>query len=378
MNLFNRYVFRSLGVSMIFVTITVSGAVWLTQSIRFLQMAVGGGAPFSIFLELVALSLPNFISIVMPISMLAIVLFVYNRMNAESEIVVMRAAGLPPWELARPALMLGLVMAFVVFAMNAYIGPVSNRTMKTVRNDAQNEYSNILLRDGVFNNIGQMTIYVRDRDYNGDLLGIMIEDDKDPKNPRTIVAKRGVLEDTETGPRLVVYNGERQELDRATQKISRLTFDDYTIDLKFLDPAEGDHWVEPTDRTLFQLLRPTTDPRDKGFESYFLAEANGRIASAFFMLAFTFIGVTCLLVGEFDRRGQAKRILRAIVISVAVQMLYVGLSNLSKKHNAVIPLMYLAGIAPIAVCWWIIRYRTGVLRPRLNWPWQKQVSEVTA
>jgi lipopolysaccharide export system permease protein len=371
MNLFNRYVFRSLAFAMIFVTITVSGAVWLTQSIRFLQMAVGGGAPFRVFLELVALSLPNFISIVMPISMLAIVLFVYNRMNAESEIVVMRAAGLPPWQLARPALILGVVMALVMFVMNAYIGPVSNRTMKMVRNDAQNEYSNILLRDGVFNNLGALTIYVRDRDYNGDLLGIMIEDDKDPKNPRTIVAKRGVLVDTETGPRLIVYNGERQELDHATQHISRLTFDDYTIDLKFLGAAENDHWIEPSDRTLFQLLRSSKDPRDKGFESYFLAEANGRIASPLFMLAFTLIGVTCLLVGEFDRRGQAKRILRAVIISVMIQIIYVGLSNLSRKFTLLIPLMYLAGIAPIGVCWWIIRYRTIVLRPRLGWPWQK-------
>src|SRR5579875_1090317 len=122
--------FRSLAFSMLFVTVTVSSAVWLTQSIRFLQLAVGGGAPFSVFLELVALSLPNFITIVLPIAMLSIVLFVYNRMNSESELVVMRAAGLPPAQLARPALLLGLLMAALVFAMNAYIGPVANRTMK--------------------------------------------------------------------------------------------------------------------------------------------------------------------------------------------------------------------------------------------------------
>ena len=365
MTLFNRYVLRSLAIAMAFVTITVSGAVWLTQSIRFLQMAVGGGAPFGVFLELVALSLPNFISIVLPISMLAIVLFVYNRMNSESELVVMRAAGLPPWQLAKPAIVLGLLMALLMLALNAYIGPVSNRTMKSLRNDAQSEYSNILLRDGVFNNLGTLTIYVRDRDYNGDLLGILIEDDKDPKSPRTIVAKRGVLVETGNGPRLIVYDGERQELDHATQKITRLTFDDYTIDLKFLDPLESDRWIEPTDRTLFQLLRPSTDPRDKGFEKYFLAEAHGRIASPFFMLAFTMIGVTSLLVGQFDRRGQAKRILRAVIVSVACQAVFIGLSNLSKKYNIFIPAMYLAGIAPIAVCWWIIRYRTGVLRPPL-------------
>ncbi len=353
---------------MAFVTITVSAAVWLTQSIRFLQLAVGGGAPFSVFLELVALSLPNFISIVLPIAMLSIVLFVYNRMNAESELVVMRAAGLPPWQLGRPAIMLGVLMALLVFIMNAWIGPVANRTMKTVRNDAQNEYSNILLRDGVFNTLGNLTIYVRDRNINGDLVGIMIEDDGDPKNARTIVAKRGVMLDTETGPRLIVYDGERQEFDRQTHRVSRLTFDDYTIDLKFLDPTDSDHWIEPTDRTLTQLLTPSKDPRDKGFESYFLGEANSRIASPLFMLDFTFIGITCLLVGEFERRGQAKRIFRAVIISVAVQSVFVGLSNMAKKYSMAIPFLYVAGIAPIGICWWILRYRSELLRPAFRLP----------
>ncbi len=363
MKLFSRYMFRSLGLSMIFVTVTVSSAVWLTQSIRFLQLAVGGGAPFVVFLQLVALSLPNFISIVLPIAMLSVVLFVYNRMNGESELVVLRAAGLPPWQIAQPALMLGALMAGLVLIMNCYVGPLANRNMKRVRNEAQNEYTNILLRDGVFNTLGNLTIYVRDRDTDGDLLGILIEDDQNASTPRTIVAKRGVMLDTEAGPKLTVYNGERQELDRATGKLTHLDFDDYTIDLKFLDPTENDRWIEPTDRTLFELIGPSSDPRDAGWKPYFHAEANARLAGGIFILDYTFIGLACLLVGEFDRRGQAKRIMRAILISVAIQMIGVGLSNQSHTHPQLIPLVYVAAVTPICVCWWIIRYRSETLRP---------------
>ena len=81
---------------MLFVTLTVSFAVWLTESIHFLQLAVSGGASVGTFIEIVMLSLPNFISVVLPIGLLSIIIFVYNRMIMESELVVMRAAGLHP------------------------------------------------------------------------------------------------------------------------------------------------------------------------------------------------------------------------------------------------------------------------------------------
>ena len=372
MKLFSRYMLRSLVISMLFVTVSVSCAVWLTQSIRFLQMAVGGGAPFTVFLELVMLSLPNFVSIVLPIAQLSIILFIYNKMSAESELVVMRAAGMHTWSLARPALWLGLGMSLLVFAMNGWIGPISNRSMKQVRNDTQSEYTNILLRDGVFNTLNQMTIFVRDRDTNGDLLGLLIQDDKDPKTPRTIVAKRGVMLETALGPRLHVFNGQRQELDHQTLKMTRLDFDDYAIDLKFLDPQGQDRWLEPTDRTLTELLTPNFDPRDTGHEKYIRGEANIRIASPLFMLDFTLIGLACLLVGEFDRRGQSRRILRAILLAVSLQLLSIGMGNLSRKYMGGILLLYAAGFAPMLISAWFITARSETLRARQwRWPWQR-------
>jgi lipopolysaccharide export system permease protein len=363
MSIYSRYILRSLATSMFFVTVTVSCAVWLTQSIHFLQLAVNGSAPLGTFIMLVMLSLPNFIIIVLPLALLAIILFVYNRLIMESELVVLRAAGLHPWALARPGLWLSLGMAVLVFTMNAYIGPLSNRTMKSLRQEAQNEYTGILIRDGVFNTIGQMTIYVRERSTLGDLLGIMIEDDKDPQHPKTIFAKRGQLVDTENGPRLLVYDGERQEIDHATGHVSRLNFDDYSLDLKFLDEETNEHWLEPSERTLTQLLTPSIDPRDAGYEKYFFAEANSRIASPIFALDFAFVGLACLLVGEFDRRGQTKRIIRAILFALLIEMTAIGLSNLSRKYAGAIPFLYVAGVLPLLMSYLIIKRRSETLRP---------------
>ena len=353
MKLFERYMLKSLGISMLFITLTVSLAVWLTQSIRFLELVVGGGASIGSFIMMVLLSLPNFISIVLPIALLSIVLFIYNRMTLESELIVLRAAGLRPWALARPAIVLSLIVGILIFAMNAYIGPMANRTMKDMREGARNDFSNILLRDGVFNTLGSLTIYVRERDTHGDMVGLLIEDDHDPASPKTIVAKRGVLVETAAGPKLIIYDGERQEFDRAGH-LSRLTFEDYSLDLKFLDKPDGQRLLEPSDRTLFELLRGTDDPRDKDNKKYFFAEANSRIASPLFAIDFALIGLASLLLGEFDRRGQSRRIIQAVVLSVGIQIVAIGLSNLARKYALAIPFLYVAGVTPIVFCSWLI------------------------
>jgi lipopolysaccharide export system permease protein len=353
MKLFERYILKSLAISMAFITVTVSFAVWLTQSIRFLELVVGGGATIGSFIMIVLLSLPNFIAIVLPIALLSIILFIYNRMTLESELVVLRAAGLRPWALARPALVLALIVAVLIFAMNAYIGPMANRTMKDMREGARNDLGNILLREGVFNTLGSLTIYVRERDEHGDMVGLVIEDDKDPASPKTIVAKRGVMVDTANGPKLIIYDGERQEFDQQGH-LSRLTFEDYSLDLKFLDKPEGQRWLEPSDRTLFELLKGTNDPRDRDNKKYFFAEANSRIASPLFAIDFALIGLVSLLLGEFDRRGQTRRIINAIVLAVGIQIVSVALSNLARKYTGAIPFLYVAGITPIIFCSWLI------------------------
>jgi lipopolysaccharide export system permease protein len=185
------------------------------------------------------------------------------------------------------------------------------------------------------------------------MVGLLIEDDKDPASPKTIVAKRGVMVETAAGPKLIIYNGERQEFDRE-RHLSRLTFEDYSLDLKFLDPQEENRWLEPSDRTLWQLLHNSHDPRDNGYEKYFLAEANTRIASPLFAIDFALIGLVSLLMGEFDRRGQSRRIIQAVVLAVGIQIVAVGLSNLARKYAVAIPLLYVAGLAPIGFCSWLI------------------------
>ena len=55
--------------------------------------------------------------------------------------------------------------------------------------------------------------------------GLLINDNRDPQRPVTILAERAAFADTPTGPRIVMVNGNRQQFDPKTRKLSILTFD---------------------------------------------------------------------------------------------------------------------------------------------------------
>src|SRR5512135_2693496 len=101
MNRINIYVFRHLAVAAGVAVSVLVFAIWLTQSLRLLQVIVDGGAPVSMFLKLVVLAMPEFLITVLPIGFVAAVIFTYNRLLMDSEIVVMRAVGMGPFALAR-------------------------------------------------------------------------------------------------------------------------------------------------------------------------------------------------------------------------------------------------------------------------------------
>ena len=59
-----------------------------------------------VFVELTGLLIPSFIAVILPITTFVVVQFVYQRLAGDREITVMRAAGLSPFALSRPALAL--------------------------------------------------------------------------------------------------------------------------------------------------------------------------------------------------------------------------------------------------------------------------------
>ena len=103
MNRINRYVFRHLLPSTIIATVTLTFAIWLTQSLRLIEVIIEGAAQVGLFLRMVMLAMPEFLVTVLPVAFVAATLFTYYRLTVDSEMVVMRSCGIGPWGWRGPA-----------------------------------------------------------------------------------------------------------------------------------------------------------------------------------------------------------------------------------------------------------------------------------
>ena len=125
MNSFTKYLVRQLLVSTVFVASGLTAIIWLSQSLRFVEMIVNRGVSASNFAYLTLLLLPNFLVIILPISTFFVVLFVYAKTINDREILVMRSAGLNQLSLAKPALIVAIGIAVAGYILNLYLLPYS-------------------------------------------------------------------------------------------------------------------------------------------------------------------------------------------------------------------------------------------------------------
>lgn len=363
----NRYILRQCFAVMIFVTAALSAAVWLAQSLRLIDLAVNGGLSIEVFLYLAVLILPRFLDIVLPIGVFIAVLFTFNRLTAESELVVMRSAGLSPLALAKPVMMLALIAYLILMSLSLYFLPVANGAFKDLQFEIRNRFVSSLIQEGAFTTVSdRLTFYVRDRDDHGEVTGLMINDTRDPLRPVTIFAERAAFVDTPAGSRIIMIDGNRQQFDTQTHKLSVLTFDRYTLDLDTLHDAPVVRFREAPERFLNELIFPPADLHDAFLRHTFSVEAHQRILVPLSALSFAMIPLACLLPGEFNRRGHVKRILLAIVVAFLFELVNLGIDDLGARFGAAVPLMYMTDLLPFLAGLGVLLH--GGIRLGFRWP----------
>ncbi|MBR9973283.1 LPS export ABC transporter permease LptF [Magnetospirillum sulfuroxidans] len=350
-----RYFLRQLAVGMLFVSVALTCVLWLTQSLRLIEMIVTQGISVGTFLRLTGMLMPTFLVVIIPIALFAVILFTYNKLNSDRELVVLRAAGLSNWTLAKPALILAAAATLVGYALSLWIIPLTVQSFRELQWSIRNDISNVLLQEGTFNKFGNgLTIYVRARNAEGELLGILVHDKRTPSKPVTLMAERGALVFTENGPRILMVNGNRQQLPEGTGQLSVLNFDSYTVDLSTANGGGGDRFRDARERSLGELINASEEEMGSTDFRRAKVELHQRLTSPVYSLGYALIALATLLSASFDRRGQTVTILTAIALMVGVQAAALGLANLASAKPIFLPFLYVLAILPLIAGPWVL------------------------
>ena len=113
------YIIKQIVVGFLLVALSLMSMLWLTQSLRFVEMVTDKGLSVYLFIEMTSLLMPRVFTIISPIALFVAVMFVYNRLITDSELIVMKAVGISSTLIARGAICVGIILAlFTIFVAN--------------------------------------------------------------------------------------------------------------------------------------------------------------------------------------------------------------------------------------------------------------------
>ena len=365
----HTYITKQIFVGFLIVIFSLLSIIWLTQSLNFVEMVTNKGLPVFMFVEMTSLLMPRIFVIMSPIALFVTVLFVYNRMISDRELVVMKAAGISPLSLSKSAIFMGMIMFVLNLYVNNIVIPKAEQRFAQLEWQVKNDMSHMMFKEGEFTTVHWfMTVFVAKYEENGSISGILVNDERDKTKKVTLSAEKGRVVYTNKGPRLILINGVRNELTTDDkQQFSSLAFDRYSVDFGLGEKSQNKE-TGARELTLSELLLSYKDKSlTQAQMNRYVVEGIRRILLPLYNIIFALIACTGLLVGNFNRRGQGKIITLSIFMMVFVQAFDLFSGNLTLKHLHCGVLMFLNFVIPLFTCFYFLMfYNSARKRKRKN------------
>ncbi len=339
----SRYIFRQTAGALLLILLCLTGVVWIAVALRQLDLMTTQGQDVLRFLAMTALAIPAMLAIIAPVALLIGTIHVLNKLNGDSELIVMTAGGMPVWALLKPLGWLALLVAIGVSMVNHWAGPAAQRRLKELAIQVRTDLMAQVIQPWRFASPEpKLTVHIRDRAPNGELLGLLMHDARDPKQVVTYLAERALIIKQEGGAYLRMDKGHivrRLETEAAPQIVA---FDRYIVDLNQLEP-QGQHTDirRPRERTTFELIAP--DPEDAVFKASpgsFASELHERFSSPLYAFAFVAIVLAVMGQAQTTRQSRIRSVVGAFVLALACRIIGITIANSVIVHPHLRGLLY--------------------------------------
>lgn len=327
----------------------LTAVIWLTQSLRLLDLVINRGQSAPTFIYLTLLIVPSLLVIILPIAYFAGTLFALNKLNSDSELVVMSAAGFSRAQIAVPVLLAAAITMALTYLCGLYLMPAGQRAMKDKVVDIRADIGAALLNEGEFNTPADgLTVFIRELNSDGTIRGVMVHDNRNKKTPVTYLAVRGQLAQTPAGARLIMFDGTVEESAHSGGQLTVLKFQRDVFDLdQFAGPARATDRAT-SERYLPELFQPNPKLPQKLRNAY-IAEGHNRLSQPLYCIAFAMIALAAVLRGRRARGANALRLALAALAAAIVRIAGYGVQGLAVSTPSLLFLFYVIPLLGAAI-----------------------------
>src|SRR5262245_9402882 len=343
----SRYIFRQAAGALVLILLSLTGVVWIAVALRQIELMTSQGQDVIRFLAMTTLAIPSMMALIAPIALLIASIHVLNRLNSDSELIVMTAGGMPSWSLIKPLGMLALLVSIGIAYVNHVTGPWAQQKLRElavqIRTDLMTQASQPWLFPPQQANLTEHSAH-RARASGGERLGRMMHAARDPKQIVTYLAETGLIIKQGGTAYLRMDKGHivrRLENEAAPQIIA---FDRYAVDLNQLEQRTDQIVVlRPRERYTGELLNPDpNDPQYKTSPGSYASELHERLASPLYAWAFVLVVLAFMGQAQTTRTSRTFAVVSAFVVAVFYRVIGIMLSNYAVVRPTAVPLLYAA------------------------------------
>jgi lipopolysaccharide export system permease protein len=292
-----RYMFRATMGAFLITLVSLTVVIWFTQAMRDFDLITSQRQTLFVFIGITGMIIPLLVMMIAPIALVMAAAHVLNKLSSDSEIIVMNAAGVSPWRLLRPFLAAAAIVALLVAAVAAYVSPRSLRELRDWAAQVRADILTNIVQPGRFTTVGgNLTFHIADRKPDGLLVGIFVDDRRDPNLHSTYLAEQGEIVKNDAASFLVLQGGSIQRLEAGERDPRIVTFDRYAVDLSQFTGGEQNVVYTVREKYIWELLWPDADdPIYKAQPDQYRSELHDRLATplypfAFIIIAYAFLG----------------------------------------------------------------------------------------
>jgi len=372
MDLFSRYLFRQLASSFLLILTTLTTIIWLASALAKLELLTTQGQSIILLLKITSLALPALIAIIAPVAFLIACLYTFDRINSDSELIVMSAAGAPIWRIAFPCLTLATLLTVIVVLFNLFVTPASLRQLRVHINQVRTDLISQVLQPGRFSAPERgLTFHIRDRAINGELIGLIIHDSRSPDLIMTYLANRGQIITNDDGAYMVMRDGHihRQEKTKKDDDgVQIVAFEQYIFDITQYGPKSKVTNLRRGELYLSELMNPNpNNPDYKRSPGRYRAEIHDRFSSALYPLVYAMIVLIFLGNPRTVRENRWSAIIMAFSVAVLLRAAGLAATNILSLNPAAIVMVYGIPIGAIIVAGFTASVRMApYTRHRIN------------
>ena len=363
MSTFSNYLLRQTGGALILILLSLIGVVWIALALKQLKLVTSKGQDVVTLISMTSLAIPKLLVVIGPIALLIAVIHVLNRLNSDSELIVVTASGGAIWTIARPLLVVALIVAGAVAYINHVGMPWSLRMLREKITQVRSDLISQVLLPGRFSTPEPgVVVHIRSRGLDGTLYGLLISDARPGKTRLDYLAERGEVVKQDGDTYLVMHDGHiLRETPEFFEAQEILAFKSYAIDLERFEHRLSGHVWKPRERYWNELQQFDEQAKKSGYRvGHFQAELHERLSSPLYPILFVLVAVAFVGQAQSTRQNRTQMIAVAFVVAALFRGGGLALNNVVALNPSMVPMMYLLPLGGIVFSVVLIR--------RNEWP----------